>query len=66
MAFQPAYHLQMRFIVALLLILVLAAGGAYVVAGRAGGPSIEIAKAGKVRRRHHAARGRGRRAWRRS
>jgi murein DD-endopeptidase MepM/ murein hydrolase activator NlpD len=34
----------MRFIVALLLILVLAAGGAYVVAGRAGGPSIQIAK----------------------
>jgi hypothetical protein len=33
----------MRFIVALILILVLAAGGAYVVAGRAGGPSIQIA-----------------------
>jgi murein DD-endopeptidase MepM/ murein hydrolase activator NlpD len=34
----------MRFLVALLLILVLAAGGAYVVAGRGGGPSITIAK----------------------
>jgi len=38
------YHLRMRFLVALLLILVLAAGGAYVVAGRGGGPSITIAK----------------------
>jgi murein DD-endopeptidase MepM/ murein hydrolase activator NlpD len=34
----------MRFIAAFLLILVLAAGGAYVVAGRGGGPSINIAK----------------------
>ena len=38
------YHLRMRFLAALLLILVLAAGGAYVVAGRGGGPSINIAK----------------------
>ena len=34
----------MRYLFALLLILLLAAGGAYVVAGRQGGPSIEIAK----------------------
>jgi murein DD-endopeptidase MepM/ murein hydrolase activator NlpD len=34
----------MRFLAALILILVLAAGGAYVVAGRGGGPSINIAK----------------------
>jgi murein DD-endopeptidase MepM/ murein hydrolase activator NlpD len=38
------YHLQMRFLAAFLLILVLAAGGAYFVAGRGGGPSINIAK----------------------
>src|SRR3954469_8598028 len=41
------YHLQMSFIVALLLILVLAAGCAYVVAGRAGCPSIQISKPDK-------------------
>jgi murein DD-endopeptidase MepM/ murein hydrolase activator NlpD len=34
----------MRYLLGLLLILTLAAGGAYVVAGRTGGPSIEIAK----------------------
>ena len=34
----------MRYLMGLLLILLLAAGGAYVVAGRAGGPSIEIGK----------------------
>jgi peptidase M23-like protein len=34
----------MRFLLGLILILLLALGGAYVVAGRAGGPSIEIAK----------------------
>jgi murein DD-endopeptidase MepM/ murein hydrolase activator NlpD len=34
----------MRFLAALLLILILAAGGAYFVAGRAGGPSIDIVK----------------------
>ena len=34
----------MRYLLGLILILVLAAGGAYVVAGRAAGPSIEIGK----------------------
>jgi hypothetical protein len=34
----------MRYLMGLLLILLLAAGGAYVVAGRAGSPSIEIGK----------------------
>jgi murein DD-endopeptidase MepM/ murein hydrolase activator NlpD len=34
----------MRYLVALLLILFLAAGGAYIVAGRGGGPSITIVK----------------------
>ena len=34
----------MRYLFALILILLLAAGGAYVIAGRQGGPSIEIAK----------------------
>ena len=34
----------MKYLFALILILLLAAGGAYVVAGRQGGPSIEIAK----------------------
>jgi len=34
----------MRFLLALVLIVLIAAGGAYVVAGRGGGPSIEIAK----------------------
>lgn len=34
----------MRYLMGLILILLLAAGGAYVVAGRAGGPSIEIGK----------------------
>ncbi len=37
----------MRFLLAVLLLLLLAAGGAYVVAGRAGGPSIDIAKPDK-------------------
>jgi murein DD-endopeptidase MepM/ murein hydrolase activator NlpD len=34
----------MRYLFGLILILVLAAGGAYIVAGRGGGPSIQIAK----------------------
>jgi hypothetical protein len=38
------YHLDMRFLVALVLILVLAGGGAYYVSGRGGGPSISITK----------------------
>ncbi len=38
------YHQQMRYLLALLLILVLVAGGAWVVAGRQGGPSIDIGK----------------------
>ena len=38
------YHLPMRFLLGLLLLLVLGAGGAYYVAGREGGPTIQIAK----------------------
>ena len=34
----------MRYLFGLILILAIAAGGAYVVAGRGGGPSIQIAK----------------------
>src|SRR5689334_13851974 len=34
----------MKYLLGLILILALAAGGAYVVAGRAGGPSIQIEK----------------------
>ena len=37
----------MRFLLGLLLILLLAAGGAYLVAGRMAGPAIQIAKPGK-------------------
>jgi murein DD-endopeptidase MepM/ murein hydrolase activator NlpD len=37
----------MRYLLGLILILVLAAGGAYVVAGRAAGPSIDIGKPAK-------------------
>ena len=34
----------MRFLLALVLVVLIAAGGAFVIAGRGGGPSIEIAK----------------------
>ena len=38
------YHLPMRFLLGLLLLLDLGAGGAYYVAGREGGPTIQIAQ----------------------
>ena len=38
----------MRFLLGLVLILLLAAGGAYVVAGRMAGPPIQITKPEKV------------------
>ena len=41
----------MRFLLGLVLILALAAGGAYVVAGRMAGPPIQIVKPEKIRRR---------------
>src|SRR5574339_653507 len=40
----PALSFTMRYLLALLLLLVLAAGGAWVVAGRMAGPSIDISK----------------------
>ena len=38
------YHHQMRFLLYLVLALLIGAGAAYVIAGRAGGPSIQISK----------------------
>ena len=40
----PVYHRRMRFLIGFILILLVAAGGTYVVAGRAGGPTIQINK----------------------
>ena len=51
----------MRFLLGLVLILLLAAGGAYVVAGRMAGPPIQIIKPEKVVGRLVPARGRRRR-----